>query len=177
MAAESTGTFVSSTSTLALIAQAQDLATQLNTALLTSYNTTGTFITGLLQTTHRDKYHHETAYPTPSLDIIVLTNADTGTSAICSEVNAIIQELNDVNVDVSGVLTYGHQDPTKLQTGAPSIELTGITLTFTDRSDIIEYCASTKLPRDAGQDPAHLAVLAQYEADVAAGIKQRPPVF
>jgi len=166
--AETTST---STNT-ALIIQAQGILDNLNANLEESYNTTGTFIMGKLVLTHVDKYHHQDMHPTPSVDHLEVTNASTATLELVAQFNDIVSQLHDAHVDTNGTIVWAHQHPD----GNPSLrseELYQLNITFIDKSDQIEYNASTKLPPDAGQHPDHLAAVAEgqarYDAKLASG--------
>lgn len=144
-----------------LIEQAQDIVSRLNAALTTSYQTTGTYITGRIVLDHYDKYHHANMTPMPSVDSVELVNADTSTQSILAELNAIIPLLHEADVDINGYLNYGHQTPGGVSLSRPSVEVTGITLNFDDKNEHVAFCASTKLPIDVAENPEHKAEVAR----------------
>ena len=157
-----TGTVVSDTSTITvLISATQVIVAELNAALQTAYQTTGSFITGQLVCDHYDKYHHKDMHPNDSITTISLQNADTSTLAIVAELTTAIQSCHDNNVDVTGYLTYGHQDPNNRQNNRPSIELTGITVNFIDKNHMIVANATTKLPHNVAEHPDHIREVSQ----------------
>lgn len=162
-----------------LIEQAQDIVSRLNAALTTSYQTTGTYITGRIVLDHYDKYHHANMTPNPSVDSVELVNADTSTQSVLAELNAIIPLLHDAHVDISGYLNFGHQAPGGVSLSRPSVEVTGITLNFEDKDQHVAFCASTKLPIDVAENPEHKAEVAlmqaRYDQFLAAKTATIPP--
>jgi len=155
-----------------LIANAQQVLSDLNANLVESYNTTGTFIMGRLVLTHVDKYHHQDMHPTPSVDRLEVTNATTATLELVAVFNAVVSQLHDAHIDTTGNIVYAHQHPDG-NPSARSEELYQLNIEFTDESENIEANAATKLPIDVGNREDHKAAVAEgqarYDSKLAAG--------
>jgi hypothetical protein len=146
-----------------LIAQAQTILDNLNTNLEASHNTTGTFISGRLIFTHIDKYHHQDMHPTPSIDRLEVTNASTTTVDLVVEFNAIVAQLHEAHIDVTGNIVHSHQSPK----GTPTLRsevLYNLNIEFTDETENIPSNAATKLPIDVGNREDHKAAVAEGQA-------------
>jgi hypothetical protein len=148
-----------------LIAEAEVIKTNLNSALTASYLTPGTFITGRLVMCHEDKYHHANQHPVASMDYLELTGAPPEVINIVAELNAKVAEIHEEHIDTTGNLIYAHQDEdeTRKNPSLRSMEVIGVNLTFTDHIEHVAFCASTKLPLDPAENPLH-------KAEVAAGM-------
>jgi hypothetical protein len=146
-----------------LIAEAEAITANLNSALTASYLTPGTFITGRLVMCHEDKYHHADQHPVPSMDYLELTGASPEVIAIVAELNAKVAEIHEEHIDTTGRLVYAHQDEdeTRKNPSLRSMEVIGINLTFTDHTEHVAFCASTKLPHNVGEREDHKAAVAE----------------
>lgn len=161
------------------IEEAQAILDSLNSALTTSYQTTGTFITGRLIMCHEDIYHHADQHPVASVDYLELNNAPSEVVDLVAELNAKIAEIHyDYKVDTTGSLRYAHQD----QAGTPALrseEIISVDLTFEDKAAHAIFCATTKLPHDVGQREDHKAAVAEmqerYDELLRTGVTSIPP--
>jgi hypothetical protein len=161
-----------------LIASAQVVLDNLNANLEASHNTTGTFISGRLIFAHIDKYHHQDMHPTPSIDRLEVTNASTATVDLVAEFNAIVAQLHEAHIDVTGNIVYSHQSPN----GTPTLrseELYNLNIEFTDETENIQSNAATKLPIDPSQNSEHIKAVAEgqarYDQMLASGAFVIPP--
>lgn len=161
------------------IVEAQTILDNLNNALTTSYQTTGTYITGRLVMCHEDIYHHADQHPVPSVDYLEVNNAPQEVVDLVAELNAKIAEIHyDYKVDTMGHLVFGHQAEGGLP-AIPSLELASVNLTFEDKAAHAIFCATTKLPHDVGNRPDHKAAVAamqaKYDELLESGVTSIPP--